>query len=209
MQRLKGYLIGIGLILGAGLIAALLILFAPESERIETPPHIPFVETAEVSSGGATIPVYGAGTARPVAEVSIVPQVNGKVEWVSENFVSGGRVAEGEILIGIENEDYVFQLRDAEADLAAQQVNFLRAEENAVAARREYERFSKNQLGTGDDALRANPLTLHEPQLRAAQAALARAEARVASAQLALSRTEIRAPFDGYVRDEMVTLGEY
>ena len=209
MQRLKGYLIGIALVVGAGLVAALLIYFAPESERLERPPHIPFVETAEVSIGGETIPIYGAGTARPVAEISIVPQVNGKVEWISENFVSGGRVSEGEILIGIEDEDYVFQLRDAEADLATQQVNLLRAEENAVAARREYERFSKNQLGTDDDALRANPLTLHEPQLRAAQAALARAEARVESAQSALSRTEIRAPFDGYVREEMVTLGEY
>ena len=209
MQRLKGYLIGLALLVGAALVAALLVLFAPESERLELPPHIPFVETGEVSVGSETIPIFGAGTARPVAEISIVPQVNGKVEWISENFVSGGQVTEGEILIGIEDEDYVFQLRDAEADLAAQQVNLLRAEESAVAARREYERFSKNQLGTDDDALRANPLTLHEPQLRAAQAALARAEARVESAQTALSRTEIRAPFDGYVREEMVTLGQY
>lgn len=209
MQRLKGYLIGIALLVGAALVATILVWLAPEPDRMETPPHVPFVETASVEIGSESVPILGTGTVRPVAEINIVPQVNGKAERISENFVSGGRVSEGEILVGIEDADYVFQLRDAEADLATQQVSLLVAEENALAARREYESYAKNQFDSDEDALRANPLTLHEPQLRAAQAALARAEARVMSAKTALSRTEIRVPFDGYVREETVTVGQY
>ena len=55
----------------------------------------------------------------------------------------------------------------------------------------------------------AGPLTLREPQLTAARAALEREEARVADANLALARTRVHAPFSGFVRDESVDVGQY
>ena len=55
----------------------------------------------------------------------------------------------------------------------------------------------------------ASPLVLREPQLKAAQAALKREEAKVAEAKLALSRTSVKAPFDGYVREESVDIGQF
>jgi len=48
---------------------------------------------------------------------------------------------------------------------------------------------------------------LREPQLLAARAALARAEAQLRDAELALSRTEVRSPFDGRVRNEVADVG--
>ena len=54
----------------------------------------------------------------------------------------------------------------------------------------------------------ASPLTLREPQLNASRAALDRDEASVAEAKLALSRTRVRAPFDGFVREESVDVGQ-
>lgn len=209
MQRLKPYLIGFVLIGGAILLAALLMVLAPEPERRPLEPHIPFVETVQVLPGGESIPVLAAGTVRPIAEINIVSQVNGRVEWVSTNFVSGGQIVKDDVVVRIENEEYIFQLRGAEAELATQQVNLLQAEEKAVAARREYERYLNSEFGSQEDMLKASPLTLHEPQLRAAQAAFARAEARVESTQRALANTEIKAPFHGYVREEWVTPGQY
>ena len=52
-------------------------------------------------------------------------------------------------------------------------------------------------------------MALWGPQLKAAQAALKREEARVARAKLALSRTRVWAPFDGYVREESVDVGQF
>ena len=48
---------------------------------------------------------------------------------------------------------------------------------------------------------------MREPQLKAAQAALDREEARLAEANLALSRTRVTAPFDGFVQEESVDVG--
>ena len=209
MGKLRGYLVGIALVVGAILLAILLVSIAPKPEQRETSPYIPYVETAQVMEGGETVPVRGAGTVKPVSEIDLIPQVSGKVEWVSTNFVSGGRVTEDEVLIRIESADYVFNLLDAQADLAQQEVNLLQAQEKAIAARREYETYSKKEDRAERDSLKASRLTLHEPQLQAAQAALDRAEARVVSTQTALARTEIKAPFDGFVREESVSVGQY
>ena len=146
---------------------------------------------------------------RPSAEVDIIPQVGGKVAWIDPGFQSGGRVAAGQTLFRIEEEDYLYRVREAEAELEAKRVELLKAREKAEVARTEYAQFS-GRLADGDAAARpANPLTLREPQLKAAEAAFDREEARVAEAKLALSRTRVRAPFDGYVRDESVDLGQF
>ena len=117
--------------------------------------------TARVTAGSGAIPVFGAGTVRPSAEIDIAPQVA-----------------------------------------------FLQAEEEAAIARAEFDVYSNRQADSGLPA-EAGPLALREPQLTAARAALAREEARVADANLALARTRVNAPFDGFVRDEAVDVGQY
>jgi multidrug resistance efflux pump len=54
-----------------------------------------------------------------------------------------------------------------------------------------------------------NNLATREPQLRSAQAALARAQAQLANANTSLGRTVVRAPFSGAVRTESVAVGSY
>ena len=135
----------------------------------------------------------------------VAPQVGGRVVWVNPAFQSGRRVEARETLFRIEEEDYVYRLREAEATLAAREAEFLEAFEEAAVARSEYERYAARQPDATDEA---SPLTLREPQLNAAKAALERDKARVAAAALALSRTQVRAPFDGFVRDETVDQGQ-
>ena len=190
---------------GAGV--ALLISLAPEAESREPPPQIPFAQTARVSAGSGPIPVYGSGTVRPSAEIDIAPQVGGKVVWVDPGFQSGGRVEAGRTLFRIEEADYLYRLQEAEANLASREVAFLQEQEQATIAREQYELYSERQ-GTGAARSEASPLTLREPQLEAARAALSRDEARLADANLALSRTRVTAPFDGVVRTESVDVGQ-
>ena len=209
MSKLMGYLAAVVIIVGSGVLAYYLVSLAPEPERREQPPQIPFVQSARVVAGVGAIPVYGAGTVRPSAEIDITSQVSGRVDWMNPSFHSGGRVEAGETIFRIEQADYLYRLREAVADLEDKKVALLEAEEQATVARTEYEQYSGRQLESGSSVSQASPLVLKEPQLKAAQAALKREEARVAEAKLALSRTQVQAPFDGYVREESVDIGQF
>lgn len=206
MRKRTGYLVAIALIAGAVGVAAVLVSLAPEPETHEPPSEVPYVNTALVVAGTGPIPVRGAGTVRPSAEVDIAPQVGGRVAWVDAGFVSGRHVVAGQTLFRLEEADYEFGVRQAQAALAAREVALLEAREDAAIAQAEYERYAARQ---GENASRKpNPLTLHIPQLKAAEAALAREEAALAQAKLALSRTGVTAPFDGVVHDESVDVGQ-
>ncbi len=209
MSKLLGYLAAVVILAGSGMLAVYLVSLAPEPERREQPPRIPFVQSARVVAGVGAIPVYGAGTVRPSAEIDITAQVSGRIDWVNPSFHSGGRVEAGEAIFRIEQADYLYRLREAEADLEERKVALLEAQEQAAVARTEYAQYSGRKLESGATVNEAGPLALREPQLKAAQAALKREEARVAEAKLALSRTRVKAPFDGYVREESVDIGQF
>lgn len=206
MGRVAGFLAALGIVAASVALAMFLISLAPEPESRELPPQIPFVLTGTVTSSPGAIPVFGSGTVRPAREVNIAPQVGGRVESVNPAFRSGGRVEAGQTLFEIEEEDYRYRVEVAMADVAARQVALLEAREQAEIATAEYESFSRRQ--TGDALAEPSPLTLRQPQLQAAEAALARDEALLAEARLALSRTAVTAPFDGYVRAESVDAGQ-
>ena len=118
MGRRTGYLIAVGIVVGAVALATFLVSLAPEPERREPPSQIPYVETAPIVAGSGAIPVYGAGTVRPSAEIEVAPQVGGRVVWVDPGFRSGGRVAAQQTLFRIEKADYQYRVREAEAALA-------------------------------------------------------------------------------------------
>ena len=196
------------IVVGAVVLAAFLVSLASEPEQRELPSRVPFVETAAAVAGSGAIPVRAAGTVRPSAEISVAPQVGGKVVWVNPAFRSGRRIEAGDALFRIDEADYVFRLREAEAGLAARQAAFLEAQEEAAMAKAEYQRYTDREPGAAAPAL-ASPLALHEPQLKAAQAALQADEARVAEAELAVARARVNAPFDGFVREESVDVGQF
>ncbi len=208
MSRAKSMLVAAGILVGAVAIAAIMIRMRPEPPLREPPSRVPFVTTAPAVAGSGAIPVYGAGTVRPRAEIDVAAQIAGKVEWVDPAYQGGGRVQEGQVLFRIDDADYQNRVQQARANVAAQQVGLLQAEEDARIALAEYELFRQRQPNAAT-AAEANPLTLREPQLGAARAALARDSAALADAELALSRTEVQAPFSGVVRTEAVGVGQF
>lgn len=196
-----------GIVLGTAAIVALLLILAPEPEARDLPPQIPFAQTGSVTAGSGAIPVHGSGTVRPRAEINVAPQVGGQVVWVDPGFQSGGRVETGQTLFRIDETDYLYRVQEAEANLASRRVAYLEEQERSGIAVDQYRLYSERRSGDGAST-DPSPLTLREPQLEAARAALKRDEARLADANLALSRTEVKAPFTGFVRDESVAVGQ-
>ena len=209
MAKIVSYLVAVAILAGSGYFAYYLVSQAPEPERSEPPPQIPFAQTDRVAAGSGAIPVYGAGTVRPSAEVDIAPLVSGRVVWLDPGFQSGGRIKSGQLVLRIDKADYLQRLREAEADLETHRVALFVAREKGAFASTEFEEYSRLQLEAGVSVGEPGPLALREPEIKAARAAIHRVEVRIAGARLALSRTELRAPFDGYVRDESVDVGQF
>ncbi|WP_409433086.1 efflux RND transporter periplasmic adaptor subunit [Litorimonas sp. RW-G-Af-16] len=140
------------------------------------------------------------GEARPRTEIDLVPQVGGKIVYVSPNFLEGALFKKGETLIRIEDADYNVAVIRAQANVAQAEQVLVREMAEGEIARQDYE-----ELGRGTPS----PLALRQPQQQQAKAALMAAEAELESARLQLTRTAVRAPFSGRVRSKASDLGQF
>lgn len=140
------------------------------------------------------------GEARPQIEINLVPEVGGKIVYVSPNFIEGGIFKKGESLVRIEDADFQVGVIRAEANVAQAEQNLVREVAEGDVARRDYE-----ELGRGNPS----PLALREPQQAQARAALQAAEAELQGAKLNLSRTSVEAPFAGRVRTKSSDIGQF
>jgi RND family efflux transporter MFP subunit len=166
------------------------------------PPEIkpPLVRVAEVRFEDRRFTVESQGTVSPRTESAIVPEVSGRVLWVSPNFVSGGFFEKGEVLLKIDSQDYEQGVVRARSEVANAKLRLAQEEAEFKVAHNEW-----NDLGKGE----ATPLTLREPQLENAEAAVAAAEANLVAAERNLDRTQIRAPYAGRVRQKNVDVGQF
>ena len=149
MSRRRSFLIAAGILGGAVVLAVVMVALRPEPPVRVPPSRAPFVTTAAATALEGAIPVYSAGTVRPRAEIDVAAQINGKVASVAPAFQSGGRVSTGQVLFRIDDADYLNRVQQARANVAAQLVALLQAEEEARIARAEYEGFLRRR---GDSA---------------------------------------------------------
>ena len=140
------------------------------------------------------------GEARPQIEIDLVPEVGGKIVFVSPNFIEGGIFRKDEILLRIEDADFNVAVIRAEAGVAQAEQVLVREVAEGEVARQDYA-----ELGRGEPS----PLALRLPQQAQARASLQAAEAELESAKLNLSRTKVRAPFSGRVRTKASDLGQF
>jgi len=174
---------------------------APVREARQDPGMIVEVLTAAITD--KKVIVRGTGTVDASEEISIIPQVSGRIDYVAPHFDVGGFFKKGEVLFSIEDSDYKLALEQATAARAKAEYDLATIEGQAKIARFEWDRINI------DNTAEPNPLVLYEPQLKSARAALASAVASVERAMLDLERTRIQAPFNARVRSENIDPGQY
>lgn len=140
------------------------------------------------------------GEARPQTEIDLVPEIGGKIVYVSPNFIEGGIIKKGEVLLRIEDADYKVSVIRAQAQVAQAEQSVIREKAEGEIAKQDYQ-----ELGIGE----ASPLALRLPQQAQALASLQAAEAELAAANLQLKRTEVRSPFTGRVKSKNSDIGQY
>lgn len=190
-------------ILAAGVAAFLLLTsLRTQPPRVEPVVQDPLVETVQAAPGPVRVVVRAQGTVRPDREIDLVPQVGGRIVWISEQMEAGGFFAAGQVLARIDPEDFELAVDQTEAEVARALYQLEIARGEAEVAGEEWERL---EVGGPEPS----PLALHIPQVRLAEAALKAAQARLREARLRLERTHLQAPFAGRVRSTDLDLGQY
>ena len=135
MSRGLSFLVAGAILAGCLAVAGVMVAQRPEPARRPVPSRVPFAVTAPVVAGAGAIPVHGAGTVRPRAQIDVAAEISGRVEWVAPAFQSGGRVRRGQLLFRIDDADYRNSVEQARASVAVQRVELLRVTEEARIAR--------------------------------------------------------------------------
>ena len=173
-------------------------------QKVAAPSFI--VRTMEVKTASQAIMVRGEGTVKPLKEIDLVPQVDGKVIYIAPSLINGGQFKKGTILLGIEPEDYRLAVTLTKSKVKNAESLLRMAEEESAAAREEWFQLYADDAGNRKEP---PPLVLKQPQLAAAKAKLEADRADMKKAMLNLERTKIRSPFHGRVEWEDVDLGQY
>ena len=200
LTRLLQIVLPVVVLAAAGLGAYTLIQNRPEVQ-VQVPVfEPPGVRVQRVVFQDVKLTVKSQGTVGPRTESQLAPEISGRVIRVAPSFASGGFFEAGDVLLEIDSYDYQQAVISARGQLAQARLRLAQEEAEADVARREWA-----ALGRGDP----RALTLREPQLEDARAALAAAEASLDRATRDLDRAEIRAPYAGRVRRKSVDIGQF
>ncbi len=159
------------------------------------------VNTVEVSPGPYQIAFETTGVVEARSEVSIVPQVSGRVDWIDSRFFEGGNFVKGETLFTIEDQDFKLDVNRLEAEVARAETNLLLEKAEASAALAEWQQVHGEK--------EAPDLVARKPQVAEAHANLKAARAQLEDARLDVRRTRFSLPFNGKVLNSNLAVGQY
>lgn len=201
LRRFLVFMAPILVIFGAIFLFVLMGQLKPKPEEKDDVIKAIPVLTETARQENVTLNVKAQGEVLPRTKINIVPQVSGKISYMSSDFIEGGQFNKGDLLIRIEPTEYRLRVVQARANVAQAETSLAREKSEAENAKRDWE-----ELGLGDSP---SALTLREPQMAEAAARLASAQAQLEEAELQLSRTSLYAPFTGRVTARHVDQGEF
>jgi len=201
-RRLK-WALSIGVIVASVVIAVVMVATKEEPPRAEKPMEGTLVEVVQLPAQTHEVELHAKGTVVPAMEITLQPEVGGRVVWQSEELVPGGRFAAGDPILKIDARDYKLSAESIRSQVRAARLEYTLEKRRAEVAKREWGSF-----GEIDATDEQRALAQREPQLEAAMLALRAAESSLKKAELDLQRTTLRAPFNAMVVSENVDLGQ-
>ncbi len=187
------------------LIAGILVFFLfssmkkPPEEKAEVD-NTPIVAVEPISVAPMTLLVNSYGVVEPKYETELVAQISGQIVELSDTFVRGGFVKQGQLLARIDPNDYEAALIDAEATMASARASLQTERAQGQVAEQEWQRITDTS---------PTALSLRKPQLAQEIARVKAAQASILRAKRNLERTEIRAPYDAMIASRNVGLGSF
>jgi len=195
------FLLPVIVLLSGIFLALMLMRSSPKAELGPADKRPRLVQTRVVQFSKQQLMVQAMGTVIPARQIEIKPRGNGVVARVSDDFVPGGRLQRGEVMLTLDPVDFELAVREREGDLQQAQSELALEMGRQKFASKEYA-LRQNEVSEEDRAL-----MLRKPQLLASRAALTKVKITLEQAQLNLQRTVITAPFNAMIRERMVDVG--
>ncbi|MFN8849274.1 MAG: efflux RND transporter periplasmic adaptor subunit [Inhella sp.] len=164
---------------------------APKAPLLIAPEDVRSVSASGLAGG----PVI-TGAIQPARRADLRAEVAAVVLEVAKD--NGERVRRGDLIVRLDATSIRDSLASAEEALRAAKQGFEQSE-RVLARQRTLNQQGMTSMQALEDA---------EVRRNAAQSELAAANARVVTARQQMSRTELRAPFDGLVTDRKVSVGD-
>tara|TARA_R110002096_G_scaffold179153_1_gene356101 strand:- start:12632 stop:13852 length:1221 start_codon:yes stop_codon:yes gene_type:complete len=200
MQRTLRILIPLAILVVGGIGYGLLSIKEEKPKRPPPEPRVLRTEVITLKRQDYQTRIRTQGVVRPHKEAVLTAQVAGKVLELSESLHDGSFFEADEVLLRIDQEDFIAEQISAKANLARATAAFAQEQAKAKQARLNWE-----DLGYKDEP---NELVLRLPQLREAEANVKAAEAALERASRNLERTSVKAPFAGRVLTREVSIGQ-
>ncbi len=186
-----------------GASAFLFIKTKPKTKRVRPPASSPLVTTVTAKRSEAALIVEALGTVKADQETVVRVRVSGQVEELGPQFNVGGLMQQGDLLLRLDDDDYVNALALKESALDKAKADYSLEMGQQRVARTEIAQLSR----TAPAAVRNTALALRQPQLAQAKASLQAAEVDVKQAKLNLDRTKIMVPYNALVTARNVSMG--
>ena len=132
----------------------------PKTKKVERP--LVYVESITAKQENLSVLIETQGEVKARVYSKLMPEVSGRITYVSDNFFAGRFFKKDETLIQIDQRDYEIALAKAKADL-------VKAETALEQEKIRTENF-KTAVINGKNVLQQNILTLKEEEAKAAQA---------------------------------------
>ena len=197
---MKKILLPLVIVLVGGVLMTGLIQSGEAEQRVDVIPPPLQVEIIQAEESEQLVKVYASGVVLPSHQVTLIPQVQGKVVYTASDLRAGRRFDKGDVIAKIEQADYKLAVSQERSRVEQAKLTLTIEKERELDAQREWELLGN----TGD----APELASRRPQLRLAELGVEAAEAGLERAQLALSRTVLKAPFDCMIKNEQLEKGQ-
>ena len=165
------------LVLAIGLATAVLIAInEPEVEPEAYERLLSTVRVMRVEARTEHLEITSQGTVQPRSQSELIPEVSGRVVWMSPALVGGGSFARDEVLLRIDDADYQTALTRAQAALQRAEVEyeFASDELNRMQSLRGKQLASQQQLDTARRSADVAAANLAESRAALDQAELGR-----------------------------------
>ncbi len=192
-------------IVGIG-VGVFLLLSSKRAEprRQEKGEQPTVVAAMEAPATEKPVTVTAMGTVVPARQVTVYPEVAGRIVYQDPELVPGGRLAAGQVILRIDPRDYDLEIKQQQAAVSQAELQLAKEHSLKAVAEKEWS-LIRDEVEPTEQGRR---LALREIQLENAKVALDSARSVLAKARLRRSRATIRAPFNAVVLDEFTDVGQ-
>lgn len=190
-------------VVGAVLMMRHLIATRPPAPTRPSMPAEQLVTVEEARRHDEVLHLRSVGRVKAAREVTLQPEVSGRVVEVDPRLVPGGILPEGTVAVRIDDRAYRLAVSQQQAQVAKARVDLQVESGRKAVAEREWSLLEKEIEASAE----GKALALRDPYKRLAEVQVAAAGSALERARLDVQRTTIAVPFNAFVREESVELG--